>query len=282
MVIPLQGATQLRGPIPTELNPQFVYIKYSTLVMMISFFVRFLYDAICLIVQVVTVSGSEQNERQTCTPEVRPQMCMDLWTDMNLLFNVMIAIWLLKDDPAIKWTYDFLSTHCCYSCGQNCPGSMSCLMLFCVINLVQVVLAAVRIPFENSEWMYFYVYCKGLPGITSNDFTIRDKLMMLCFFLYITSYVTLHLGMLLGTIFGFQAYSKALELGLGQDPMLGGEFDGPLLGGANNLQTRTAPNFRPDQAQNNPSYRPPNAPASRAPQQQRFVPFSGQGYSLAD
>jgi len=295
MVIPLQGGAQLRGPIPNELSEQFFYIKYSTLVMMYCYVVRLAFDVIWYLYSkasqenVVAICQAHRNHPEELTL-LQLQACT--WSplpDVNLLINVMIAIWLMKDDQTIKKTYDFLTARCCFHCGQNCPGSMACLLLFGIMNLIQVLMAVMHSVSAFSEVWWVFTYAVGLPKIIETDeVSSLDKLIMLMSLMYNAVYVVMHIAMIIATVYAYQAYKMALELGLSQDPMMfgGPGGDGPLLGGpANRFSPPTQPSRPPQGGQGargapQSTYRPP-APSTRtAPQQQRFVPFSGQGHSL--
>lgn len=271
MVIPIQGGVQLRGPVPEELSSQFVKLKWCTLVMMGSYVIRIIYNILCLL-KVIQAAG-------------------DIWIDMNLLLNIMIAIWLMKDDPTIKKAYDFLTTHCCQACGQQCPGSMSCLMLFGIINFITVVMAVIRNLEPQSEVGLWWITLQGIGSyLDTSKFKFDQQLTVLLFLIYTTAYITLHVAMAIGTVYSYQAYKIALELGLAQDPMLatgpmggGGPFGGGDWGRPSDMERgggrMGGGNMPPPGYQNLPSA-PPAPPNSRAPQQQRFVPFSGQGHSL--
>lgn len=298
MVIPISGG-QLRGPVPAELSQQFWYIKYTTLAMMYMYAVRLAYDIIWIFYFSATASGesSKESPEQMCREHDltlwQLQTCkFTPWTDVNLLLNVMIGIWLLKDDITIKKTYDFLTARCCYQCGQGCPGGMSCLLVYGIINFVEVVVSILRCLEKWSEVWCVSTFVAGLSDfIGSEDLASTEKLMMLLFFLYNVAYIVMHIAMVVTTIYTYQAFKMAMELGLGQDPMMlgGAGGDGPLLGGAAGMNRFAPPPSRPPQGgQSNrstgqSSYRPPGPSSMRtgaAPQQQRFVPFSGQGHSL--
>ncbi|CAE8682407.1 unnamed protein product [Polarella glacialis] len=181
MVIPMGGmggGAAMQGPPPPEVAPRFKVIKYCVLTMMASTCGQLLAGGL-----LGELGGALSNA-------------------LNLILNTVFGIWLLKDDPLIGKTYNFLTTTCCMWCGENCQGGMSCLLPFVACNLITVVMNILL----NGVIQQVIAQAKGLLG----EETIYEAFVL---WLLLVSTAGALLAQIIGSFYGYKAYTEIRDGG---------------------------------------------------------------------
>eukprot|EP00747_Dinoflagellata_sp_TGD_P033306 gnl/TRDRNA2_/TRDRNA2_136535_c3_seq1.p1 gnl/TRDRNA2_/TRDRNA2_136535_c3~~gnl/TRDRNA2_/TRDRNA2_136535_c3_seq1.p1 ORF type:complete len:255 (-),score=43.19 gnl/TRDRNA2_/TRDRNA2_136535_c3_seq1:101-775(-) len=218
------------GPPPPEVADRFRKIKGCCIVLIIAMVFKFLIG---------------------CALQGGANALLD---SFNILFNVIIGIFLLRDDPTFTPAYNFMMTTCCQGCADQCQGGMSCLLTFVICNVINVVLdillngavqrivAGFEVMFNPANWMN-----NPIPTIILSTWVIA----------LFSSYVAQSLG----AWHAWQAYKTVRDFGV----------------------TATGGDWRRSNGDNMPSsgggYAREMTP-SAPPAQQSFQPFQGTGNRL--
>mmetsp|Transcript_95176 Transcript_95176/g.296291 ORF Transcript_95176/g.296291 Transcript_95176/m.296291 type:complete len:249 (+) Transcript_95176:70-816(+) len=246
MVIPMGSmGPPMFGPPPPEVQGRFKIMKYCVLGMLIAMATR-----------IVTAFFLPMRVGQVILASV------------SMFLNVVIGIFLLKDDPLMGRMHRFLITTCCQSCEDSCGGGMSCLMSFIICNtitvvfdlllngIIQWVINAIGAVFDPSQW--------------------TSSLMGFILGVNVLSVIGSYACQIVGAVQGWYAYRQARDIGVTATPgewSGGGGGGGPYVGGGfgGGGGGRAYPAARED-----------NAPAQGSQPARNFQPFGGSGQRLGD
>jgi len=239
MVIPISGGMgpPLLGPPPLELERHFKIMKYCVWTMILSLMMQL-------------VSGA-------MIPDVGAWKVIT--NSLNLLFILIVGIFLLRDDPMLGRAYQFLARTCCSICDQQCGGGMNCLMSFTFVcgftvlwdlifnGIIQFIVASLKMLFNPNEWP------SSIYGFAAT--------------LFIFSKIATYVAEVIGAVYGFLAYRQARDFGV--TAQQGGDSGGGGAGTA--FRGGTAyPQARED----------PSAPARESQPARNFQAFGGSGQRL--
>lgn len=242
MVIPLPNSAgaPLAGPPSEELAPVFEKITVSVWVMMCSGAVRLLLGALSY------------------------GFGFMLLNSMNLTINILVGIFLLRDNPTFANIHQCLMTTVFQMCNQDqgCPGSMACLLPFVVTNFLTV---AMDVLFPSK---LFDLVTAGQGQLFDKQAWGNDPGSQFKHLLFTMAFYVALVSQLCAAVWGWKAYQQATEAqgGITSTPGTWGRDrpggDGDRLGGYNP-----------------PAYRPaaPSGGSSRSP---GWQPFSGTGQTL--
>jgi len=241
MVIPLPAmGPPLMGPPPAELWPRFRIMKYCVVGMIGSTFARI------LLAFMLSASVSQV-----------------LVASLNIILNAIVGIFLLKDDPLLGRTYEFLATTCCQMCAQQCGGGMNCLLTFVICNAITVLFDVllnnvigglihdIGVIFDPNQWT------SGIYGFLLG--------------VNVLAIIVAFMAQTVGAVQGFLAYRQARDFGTTATPGEwsggGGGGGGPYFAGGRGSRAGY-PAARED------------APARESQPSANFQPFSGGGNRL--
>eukprot|EP00747_Dinoflagellata_sp_TGD_P040607 gnl/TRDRNA2_/TRDRNA2_140973_c0_seq1.p1 gnl/TRDRNA2_/TRDRNA2_140973_c0~~gnl/TRDRNA2_/TRDRNA2_140973_c0_seq1.p1 ORF type:complete len:257 (-),score=33.23 gnl/TRDRNA2_/TRDRNA2_140973_c0_seq1:3-773(-) len=252
MVIPLSaggggGGMPLMGPPPESLRPRFKRIKVCVIIMIISMITKFI-GGCFLYGPTNTIIDS-----------------------LNIILNSVVGIYLLKDDPhcLLGGAYRCLTTTICQLCNeQMCPGGMTCLLPFMIMNLITVALDILL----NQVVQNMIADTKLV--IQREYWTDLNKLLLksIPFVIYAVSTFFSYLGQLVGAWHAWKAHQQAQALGIFAAAGGGDWADDDAAGGSGG--------YAGGNAQAVPAERPAAGGPVRPPAQQNFVPFGGTGQRL--
>jgi len=248
MVIPLPNSMPppLAGPPSEDLAPAFRKINVCVWVMMGSWVAKLVVGSFCY--GFLVIFGQS----------------------MNLSLNILVGIFLLRDDPKFGNIHQCLMTTVFQLCNnEQCPGSMTCLLPFVICSFMMVTM---DIFFNTS----FETFAVGLIVLFNKQAWEKDAVNQIIIFAFTMTFLAALLSQCCAAWFGWNAYKQAMlvEGGITSTPgtwgrdRLGG--DGDRLGGN--------PGGRG--SYNPPAYRPTTSGggSSRAPGP--WEPFSGAGHKL--
>jgi len=198
MVIPLpagMGAPLASGPPPPELVPRFRHIKYSLVVLIFS-----------LIAKLSASIWLDSN---------------DVWNiignSLTAVLNVIIGIFLLKDDRLFAGAHRCLVFTFCRGCADQCMGGMSCLCTWFMCTLITVVFGF--LPISGSD---IWKVVQGCKIISTRSQWQGGTAWIVMFSIFIGSMLLELLAQCVGCWEGWQAYKTASEAGV--DPIAGGDW----------------------------------------------------------
>eukprot|EP00929_Paragymnodinium_shiwhaense_P101816 TRINITY_DN65000_c0_g1_i1.p1 TRINITY_DN65000_c0_g1~~TRINITY_DN65000_c0_g1_i1.p1 ORF type:complete len:230 (+),score=24.09 TRINITY_DN65000_c0_g1_i1:74-763(+) len=227
MVIPIGGmGTPLMGPPTAEMQPRFSKIKLALQIMIGGLLGR-LFAALFL---------------QMFTNE--------LYISSALIFDILIGVWLLKDDDQIGRIYGFLMRTCCSPCAEQCQGQggLGCLLSFVICNCITVAMDVILNGLLGKVFAEISLVTR--PGLSPLDGIFLA--------LHVTCMTATTVGQVFGAWHSWQGYKMARDSGV---TATGGDWGSS--GG-------TAYNVRPSAAQ----------AMQGGPAQQNFQPFEGSGNRL--
>jgi len=238
MVIPLPSGAlgaPMVGPPPAQLEPRFKKMKWCVQAMIASMFAKI---GGCILIDQVQMLFS---------------------SSFSLIFNTLVGIFLLKDDPQIGRIYQLLATTCCQICAQNCQGGMSCLMSFVICSLITIVM---DFFFGNTLGVVRLCLARMATAEVNLVYTIGGWLVIL-------AAVGAFLAQGIGAFQGFKAYREAQDFGTSSQA---GEWSGGGGGGAGSAFGGGGSGGYPAASEAAGSSRRATGPA--------FQPFSGGGQRL--
>lgn len=229
----------LMGPPPAELERHFKIMKFCVWTMIIS-----------LATQLVTGS---------MLPGIGPGSV--ILNSLNLIFILVVGIFLLRDDPLLGQAYNFLARTCCQICDQQCGGGMNCLMNFTFICGFTVLWDVIF----NGVIQFFV---KSL-GTLFNPEDWPTSIFGFAITLFVLAKLATYVAQVVGAVYGFLAYRQARDVGVTSQPGSWGDSGGGGAGTA--FRGGTAyPQARED----------PSAPARDSQPARNFQAFGGSGQRL--
>lgn len=253
MVIPIGGgggmpAMQM-AEIPGELRPRFAKIKLCLLVLIAS-----------LLVKIVAGGVLQPNS-----------IFFWIYSSLNPILNVVIGIFLLKDDNLFGRVHNCCITTICGSCQEQCPcpGGMPCLCSWFFCTTLTALLSI--IPFPQSDMSYLIIGFKALNSPSTWGGGV-EWVVAYSFFLAGTLFALV--AQIIGAYQGFMAFKRANDIASGDDYAGGmagaygdpyggrggggdggGSGGGRYVGAGGQVQT-TAPGASRAPAQNSMSWQP--------------------------
>eukprot|EP00927_Polykrikos_kofoidii_P085246 TRINITY_DN9219_c0_g1_i2.p1 TRINITY_DN9219_c0_g1~~TRINITY_DN9219_c0_g1_i2.p1 ORF type:complete len:232 (-),score=26.43 TRINITY_DN9219_c0_g1_i2:31-726(-) len=182
-MIPLGGmGVPLAGPVPPEVHPRFVKLKYCVFALLVSIFCRLIVGIFLGVLASVLINS------------------------IQIIYLTCAGIFLLKDDPEVGRIYEFLRTTCCQICTEQCGGGISCLMPWIMLNVITL---AFDIIFKGVIQQMIASIALLFKTGTSPSLALLNTILTVAL-------VSAFSAEVVGTWQGWQAYKEVRDLGAGQ------------------------------------------------------------------
>jgi len=184
--------------IPAQLEPRFRIIKLSLVTLIVSLFVKI-------------IAGGVINPGSTF---------FWIYSSLNPIFNVVIGIFLLKDDPLIGRIHRCCITTICSRCQEQCPcpGGMPCLCSWFFCTTVTALLSI--IPFWDRNGVAqsdMAILVGGLEDLNNPSRWAGGIPWVIAFCLFLAGTFFGLLAEIVGAFQGFQAFKEANAIAQGAD-----------------------------------------------------------------
>jgi len=273
MVVPLGAGgpedginpAAMLGPPPPELQPRFRRIKA------------------CL----VALTGSIVFKLISGTLLIPTNAFGYLYNSLNAILNMIIGIFLLKDDPLVAPAHRCITRTCCSGCEDQCQGGMSCLCTWFFCCMITAVFGL--LPVDGSDLMTVIVGFRLIlnPHLAEDTkwwLPVRSAVWFAMLALFTLATTVGLLAQIIGGWQGMKGFQEVqmLEPQGGNWSMGRGGLDG--LGGGPATAGGMPPSGGPPQGFREP---PPSSAGGgqavggrAAGPQQGFTPFAGTGQRL--
>lgn len=148
-----------------------------------------------------------------------------IYSSLNPILNILVGIFLLKDDRIFGSVYRCCITTICSPCQEQCPGGMSCLCSWFVLNLISVIFGL--LPFDGSDLEILIANFKILDDRSQ---WAGDTTWLAEFCLFLAGVLFALLAQLAGAIQGWKAFREAQSLAE-SGGFTGGGYGDPYAGG---------------------------------------------------